>query len=106
MYNMCTAHVFIVSLSLLRTVCLAKYKYALNAASVLIAAGRWIPLRRLAHLLLAAVGGGVGTWLGVRLFHHKSSKRAFMIPLILATIVGALAWHTILDLLWEKAVDA
>lgn len=57
-------------------------------------------------LLLAAVGGGVGTWLGVRLFHHKSSKRAFMIPLILATIVGALAWHTILDLLWEKAVDA
>lgn len=52
-------------------------------------------------LLLAAVGGAVGAWLGVRLFRHKSKKKAFLLPLIIATIVGALAWYTILDLLWQ-----
>lgn len=52
-------------------------------------------------LLLAAVGGAIGAWFAVRLFRHKSSKKAFLLPLIIATIVGALAWYTILDLLWQ-----
>jgi len=57
-------------------------------------------------LLLAAVGGGVGAWLGVRLFRHKSSKKSFLLPLIVATIVGGLAWYTILDLLWQTKPTA
>ena len=57
-------------------------------------------------LLLAAVGGAAGAWLGVRVFRHKSGKKAFLLPLIVATIVGTIAWYTILDLLWQPQASA
>ena len=46
--------------------------------------GRWrIPESRL--LLLAAVGGSLGAWMGMYVFHHKTKKAKFYlgIPLIL-----------------------
>ena len=46
--------------------------------------GRWrIPESRL--LLLAAVGGSLGAWMGMYVFHHKTRKAKFClgIPLIL-----------------------
>lgn len=52
-------------------------------------------------LLLAAVGGAVGAWLAVRFFRHKSSKKAFLVPLVVASVVAVLAWYTIFDLLWQ-----
>ncbi len=53
---------------------------------------RWrVPERTL--LLLAAVGGSVGMLLGMILFHHKVSKKKFIlgVPLILALQIAA-AW--------------
>lgn len=52
-------------------------------------------------LLLAAVGGTVGAWLAVRVFRHKSSKKAFLVPLVVASVVAVLAWYTLFDLLWQ-----
>ena len=53
-------------------------------------------------LLLSAVGGALGAWLAVRVFRHKSSKKAFLLPLAVASVVAALAWYTIFDLLWQS----
>ena len=53
---------------------------------------RWrVPERTL--LLLAAVGGSVGMLAGMILFHHKVSKKKFIlgVPLILALQIAA-AW--------------
>lgn len=53
---------------------------------------RWrVPERTL--LLLAALGGSVGMLAGMILFHHKVSKKKFIlgVPLILALQVAA-AW--------------
>lgn len=53
---------------------------------------RWrVPERTL--LLLAAVGGSVGMLAGMMLFHHKVSKKKFIlgVPLILALQIAA-AW--------------
>lgn len=53
---------------------------------------RWrVPERTL--LLLAAVGGSVGMLLGMILFHHKVSKKKFIlgVPLMLALQIAA-AW--------------
>lgn len=52
-------------------------------------------------LLLAAVGGAVGAWIAVRTFRHKSSKKAFLVPLVVASVVAVLAWYTLIDLLWQ-----
>lgn len=46
-----------------------------------------------AHLiLLGGLSGGVGAWLAVTLFRHKTRKRAFRIWLALATAVGIAGW--------------
>ncbi len=55
-----------------------------------------------ALLLLSAVGGALGAWVAVRVFRHKSSKKAFLLPLAVASVVAALAWYTIFDLLWQS----
>ncbi len=52
-------------------------------------------------LLLSAVGGALGGWLAIRVFRHKNAKKAFLVPLVVATVVAALAWYTIFDLLWQ-----
>jgi uncharacterized membrane protein YsdA (DUF1294 family) len=52
-------------------------------------------------LLLAAVGGALGAWLAVRIFRHKSSKKSFLLPLVIASVVAVLAWYTVFDLLWQ-----
>ena len=66
-----------------------------------------LPALGLAYTLVRTVRrGAVGAWLGVRIFRHKSSKKAFLLPLIIATIVGALAWYTILDLFWQPQASA
>ena len=38
-------------------------------------------------LLLALVGGGVGAWLGMELFRHKTQHRAFRICVPLFTLI-------------------
>lgn len=38
-------------------------------------------------LLLAALGGGVGAWLGMELFRHKTKHRSFRILVPLLTLV-------------------
>ena len=45
--------------------------------------GRRVPEFRL--LLLAALGGAAGAWLGMRRFHHKTQKPLFriLVPLLL-----------------------
>ena len=51
--------------------------------------GRWrIPESTL--LLLAIVGGSMGAWCGVRVWHHKTLHKKFRygIPLIIATQIG------------------
>ena len=51
--------------------------------------GRWrIPESTL--LLLAIVGGSMGAWCGMRVWHHKTLHKKFRygIPLIIATQIG------------------
>lgn len=49
---------------------------------------RRIPEFRL--LLWAALGGALGAWLGMRVFHHKTQKPLFrlLVPLLLLLHVG------------------
>lgn len=51
--------------------------------------GKWrIPETTL--LLLAIVGGSIGAWCGVKVWHHKTLHKKFRygIPLIIATQIG------------------
>lgn len=45
-------------------------------------------------LWLAALGGGVGAWLGMHLFHHKTQKPRFAwgVPLLAAAQAALLVW--------------
>ena len=55
--------------------------------------GRWrIPESTL--LLLAIVGGSMGAWCGVRVWHHKTLHKKFKygIPLIMAIQIGLLLY--------------
>jgi uncharacterized membrane protein YsdA (DUF1294 family) len=47
---------------------------------------RRVPEARL--LLLAALMGAAGAWLGVKVFRHKTVKTSFRIRLVLATLVN------------------
>jgi uncharacterized membrane protein YsdA (DUF1294 family) len=51
---------------------------------------RRIPELRL--IGLALVSGGVGSWVGVSVFRHKTRKSGFQVGLALASIVGAAGW--------------
>jgi len=65
---------------------------------------RRVPEARL--LLLAALLGAPGAWLGVRVFRHKTVKTSFRIRLVLVTLlnvaalVGAAWWW------WNQRVSA
>ena len=58
--------------------------------------GRWrIPESTL--LLLAIVGGSIGAWCGVKVWHHKTLHKKFKygIPLIMAVQIGLCLYLTI-----------
>ena len=57
--------------------------------------GRRIPERTL--LWVARLGGGVGCWLGMMLFRHKTQHNRFMILVPLWTIL----WAAAVALLWR-----
>lgn len=48
-------------------------------------------------LLLAAIGGSVGAWAGIYVFHHKTQKIKFTvtIPLLLAVQVLLITYFTL-----------
>ena len=50
--------------------------------------------------LFALAGGWVGTWAGVKVFRHKSSKRSFQVKLILATSGNLALWVLAWQLGW------
>lgn len=60
-------------------------------AFILFGADKWRALRRLYRIseatlfLVAALGGSLGAWAGMYLFHHKTAHKKFVlgIPLIL-----------------------
>ena len=55
--------------------------------------GKWrIPESTL--LLLAIIGGSIGAWLGIKVWHHKTLHKKFKygIPLILAIQIGLLLY--------------
>ena len=41
-------------------------------------------------LLLALLTGFPGAWLGARVFHHKTRKTSFLVPLVLVSIFNPL----------------
>lgn len=42
--------------------------------------------------LLALIGGGVGAWVGMSLFRHKTRKLSFQWRLALASVAGIAGW--------------
>ncbi|MBP3823408.1 MAG: DUF1294 domain-containing protein [Bacteroidaceae bacterium] len=62
--------------------------------------GRW-RIRESALLLLAALGGSIGAWAGMRVWHHKTMHKKFRygIPAILllqiAFVVAILIWLSV-----------
>ena len=62
-------------------------------------AGKWrIPERTL--FLLALLGGGIGAFLGMKVFHHKTMHKQFVIGipaimLVQLVLTGWLIWKTI-----------
>ncbi len=55
---------------------------------------RRIPEKTL--LLLAAFGGGIGAWVGMELFRHKTQHRAFRVLIPLCTLL----WAVVIGGLW------
>lgn len=43
-------------------------------------------------LAFALPGGGIGAWLAVYCFRHKSSKRSFQLPLAAVSAIGLAGW--------------
>jgi len=54
-------------------------------------------------LLLAVLGGAPGAWLAVRVFRHKTRKFAFLLPLLLASLVAATLWYGLYQLYWTSS---
>ena len=42
-------------------------------------------------LWMARIGGGVGSWLGIKVFHHKTKHKRFMIIVPLWTVLWVMA---------------
>lgn len=62
--------------------------------------GRW-RIRERTLFLLALLGGGVGAFLGMKVFHHKTLHKKFVIgiPIIMLTQLIFLGW-----LIWQTNV--
>jgi uncharacterized membrane protein YsdA (DUF1294 family) len=45
--------------------------------------------------LLAVVGGALGVWLGMKIFHHKTKHISFNIgaPVLLIVQIGIISWY-------------
>ena len=57
--------------------------------------GRWrIPESRL--LLLAAVGGSLGAWMGMYIFHHKTKHWYFVIGIPVIFVLQNILWYFIM----------
>ncbi len=69
--------------------------YALDKAKSKRKRSRRIPERTL--LWVARLGGGLGCWLGMMLFRHKTKHNRFMILVPLWTVL----WATGVVLLWR-----
>ena len=81
--------------------CLAYYLHAINADAYIVygidkykaKAAKWrIPEATL--LLLAVVGGSVGAWMGMKVWHHKTMHKKFKygIPAILLIQIALMAY--------------
>ena len=60
--------------------------------------GRW-RISEATLLLMAVIGGSIGAWAGMRLWHHKTMHKMFKygIPLILIMQIALVAYlHTII----------
>ena len=60
--------------------------------------GQW-RISEVALLTMAAIGGSIGAWIGMRIWHHKTMHKKFMygIPVIIILQVALVAYlHTIL----------
>ena len=81
--------------------CLAYYLLALNAVTFIVYGidkykakkAKWrIPETTL--LLLAVIGGSIGSWMGMKVWHHKTMHKKFKygIPAILLIQITAMAY--------------
>ena len=60
--------------------------------------GRW-RISEATLLLMAVIGGSIGAWVGMRIWHHKTMHKMFKygIPLILIMQIALVAYlHTII----------
>lgn len=84
-------------------ICLAYYLLAMNAVAFIVYGvdkykakkAKWrIPEATL--LLLAVVGGSIGAWMGMKVWHHKTMHKKFKygIPAILLSQIALMTyWH-------------
>lgn len=57
-----------------------------------------IPERTL--LWMARIGGGIGSWIGIMLFHHKTKHTKFKIVVPLWTVIWLIVLIVLLDYNW------
>jgi uncharacterized membrane protein YsdA (DUF1294 family) len=58
--------------------------------------GKW-RISEATLLILAAVGGSIGAWCGMKVWHHKTLHKKFCygIPVIIVLQIAAIAWVVI-----------
>jgi uncharacterized membrane protein YsdA (DUF1294 family) len=59
--------------------------------------GKW-RISEATLLILAAVGGSIGAWCGVKVWHHKTLHKKFRygIPAIIVLQIAAIIWSLVL----------
>jgi uncharacterized membrane protein YsdA (DUF1294 family) len=59
--------------------------------------GKW-RISEATLLILAAVGGSIGAWCGVKVWHHKTLHKKFRygIPAIIILQIAAIIWSLVL----------
>ncbi|NQU49057.1 MAG: DUF1294 domain-containing protein [Planctomycetes bacterium] len=61
---------------------------------------RRIPEARLYFFTL--LGGGIGAWIAIRVFRHKTVKTSFRIRLFASAVMSLGLWWGLYKLLWDK----